>query len=200
MKTCSAALVCALLLLPVAPASAGIQLDGLFGAGLNVCQASGHTECDRLESNVTLLAAPGVKLTDHIGLYLDFHYGWLSSDTGDFDGLSVSTMQLMPTVRGSRALGSMEAFAGLGAGYSAMSIEGETDGASGVVHWSGLFNFKLTAGAVFTITDNVALGGNIDYVVNVNESGEICFDAVCQDFEGHMFNLVQASLIVKLTL
>lgn len=188
MKARFAALLCAILLLPATTASA--DFDMLAGVGLNMCQDSGDLECKDVDPDMSLLLAPGVKLGEYLALYLDFQYGMLTR--GDTDA---TTLHAMPTVRGTFDLGGTKVFGGAGLGYSSFS----TEQGNSEVSWSGWLNFKVTIGGAYTIMENLSVGANIDYVINMNETGEACLNDECADNEADVLNLLQVSAIVKLS-
>lgn len=200
MKGSFVGLLCAMFLLPASTAEAEMSLDVMAGVGMNMCMDSGDAKCDEpldMGASGTLLLAPGLKFTDYLGLYLDFQYGWLSPD---IDDASASTLHLMPTVRGLVSLGVVEVFGGLGVGYSQVSMEIGSNESS----WSNLLNFKATAGATYPVLPTLSIGVNLDYVINMNESGEVCLKSSgsseqCKDQKSDVPNLMQVSLIAKMS-
>ncbi len=145
----------------------GLELLG--GAGMNFCMESGEAKCDYFDSNMNLLFAVGYRFSPVFGAYLDGAFGWLTGDKGAED---VSTMVVMPTARLYAPLRDAELYGALGFGFSrlAQKMGGEE------ISWSSWTNLKVGVGGAISISPNLSVGVNLDYVLNVNGTGEYCVE------------------------
>lgn len=189
-----------------APASAievlgvELQFDALAGVGLNTCVSNGQYDCGDVGPNVGFLIAPGARFLDYFGLYLDITFGWLSPDAnamssaGPVGDASVSTIQVMPVFRGFYSynvfgLAEIEFYGGLGAGWSRMKASYEIKAAGmsfdSEGSWRTFFAPKFNAGGIYRVTEQIGVGLNIDFVVNIDGTGRHCSeengDGSCHD-------------------
>lgn len=145
----------------------------LAGVGLNTCLKSGDAKCTGFDPSAHFLLAPGIRIVDVFGLYMDFDYGWWTPDAPD---VSLDTMNIMPTARLFYDFGVGELYGGLGVGYSRIEQDGMAldGGGTQTVTWDGFANPKVNMGLVFKVGGPVALGVNLDYVMNADGTGEVC--------------------------
>ena len=172
----------------------GLELLG--GAGMNFCMESGDATCDKLDPNMNLLFAAGYRFSPVFGAYLDGSFGWLTGDNGAED---VSTMVIMPTLRLYAPLRDAELYGALGFGYSRQGKTINTVEES----WSSWTNLKVGVGGAISISSNLSVGVNIDYVFNINGTGERCDDTggtkSCRDAtsDDDIQDLIQATAFLK---
>lgn len=197
--------LCLVLLLVPVSAMAQHQrtgIDVMGGVGMNMCVGSGDMECtsDAGDYGVSwnLFIAGGYRFLPIIGAYLDLSYGRLTYSLDDLDGM-VSTLVIMPTIRGFTTFAQGEVYLGLGVGYSDLTWEMDSDvEADG--SWSNLINFKINVGADYNVNDIIAVGINADYVLNMDGSAQYCANPGSTDetcARADMIDLIQIGLFVK---
>ena len=149
-------------------AQSGVGLT--IGGGINSCMASGNAKCGKVESSLVLLLAPGMRMTEFLGVYLDLSYGDLRPTGEGSDEFTMTTTTLMPTFRVFQKMGPETAlFGGFGVGYSSLTTE-----AIGMKStWSSLGNFKVNFGMEVASFEFFEVGFNVDYIIQ--RGGDVCF-------------------------
>ncbi|MBN1945936.1 MAG: porin family protein [Bradymonadales bacterium] len=178
----------------------GIEIMG--GVGLNFCLDSGQANCDTdtvdLGTSWAVLLSGGYRFLPIIGASLDLSYGRLSVDLASGGDGSFYSLTIMPTVRGYTTFRQGEVFIGGGVGYSRFGIEENNVDSS----WSNWLNLKLTAGGDYNINNNLAIGLNLEYIFNFDESGQYCTEAtgteICSDsHDFDILDLIQVTIMFK---
>ena len=146
------------------------------GGGLNMCMEDGNAKCTDVGSSLGFFIAPEVKLSEVLSVGLDINYGMFSLDNDESGDASMSSLQIMPIVRGYYEIApEIEVFGGLGLGYTSYIMSYKMLGQEGTSNWSTLLGAKLNFGGSFKLSEELAAGVMLDYVMN--SGGETCVDA-----------------------
>ncbi len=201
--------VFALVALVAGPALAGAPaiadrkgVEILGSLGLNMCQEDGDAKCDDIGPSVQLNVAPGFRIMPHVGAYLDIGYGMLSPDAEGAD--SMSTLSVIPMVRGYLPLGPADIHLGVGAGYTRSTISGKVQDTDISITRTNATDAKISVGGAYYLSETLAIGATIDMIFLANEAGEACteFDGneECADIKGDASDLLQAGVFARFRL
>lgn len=187
---------------PIQPPKAvrGARFDAFLGVGINACMRSGDAKCDKLSPSVGLMLAPGVRIIDQIGLYLDVAYDKLATDGELTDWSSLS---IMPTLRFFQALSFGEIYASAGMGHT--SIWADTDSEYGTVNasWSGWTNARFGIGMLFNVTRELMFGLDLAYMLNADDTGEVCAELngveKCENNDNDLQDYLQVLATLKVS-
>ncbi|MEE2789358.1 MAG: hypothetical protein VX589_18615 [Myxococcota bacterium] len=160
----------------VAVALGGISTTAQAGfsvsaqSALTLCLPSGEADCTETYPGAAVGAAMEVRFW-HMGISLDFDYGWAIVGGSGSEDVSSTTMHITPMVKGYYPMGDFDIFFGAGTGYSAMTVADDRTASEASWH-TWLLGMKLTAGLVFDLSktfdwpDGFALDTGMNFFIN----------------------------------
>ena len=161
-----------LLLLPLSvnakPQMRKSQID--FGLGMNSCSENGDdAKCDDIDGGFGIRAGYTFRFLPFLGAGLDFHWGSWSTELPEgapeeAEEPSLSTISVIPMLRGFYGVGPVGLNLGLGMGYYGTSVEvGDTTFSNSTVT-----AFKLSVGAAYKISGKMGVGLYYDMIMGAN--------------------------------
>ena len=128
-------------------AQAGFSLSAQ--SALTLCLPSGEANCAETYPGAAVGAAMEVRFW-HMGISLDFDYGWAIVGGGGAEDVSSTTMHITPMVKGYYSFERLDVFLGAGTGYSAVTVS--DDRTNSEASWqSWLLGMKIATGVVFDL-------------------------------------------------
>ena len=154
----------------------GFGISTMFGGSF--CVKNGSAKCTNTDPSFGLSVSPGYRISNNIGLGLDFVYGMY--DTSGYNasviGLTVGPILYLP-------LDKLDLFVGLGLGW--MRLHLEVNGSSGNADGFGL---SLRAGFEYRVVKNLGMG--IMFRFNFNFAEQVCAEGHCADIDDVAHNAI----------
>jgi len=177
------------------------------GIGINACVEDGDADCENTDASIAGSLSIGGRFIPYLGAYLDISGGLLDQSSGvegDAD-LTTSTLTVMPVLRGFIPVSLIDIYFGVGAGYTQMKFSVEAEGEEGSATVSSWLQGKLQTGVAINVASNVAVGVNLDLIIQGDDNWEVCAeykgDEDCEDVPdgaGDVAEIFQGTAYVRM--